>query len=192
MARLRNKHCTRPHALLMELTPGGIGSEITVSKANRLLSRITVGDEVTRYRVLIANELVDDIAMLDTMLKASKKRVKMAVAASGTTLTDIVGIGPICAAIIIGFTGDVTGFPTKRHFATYNATAPIEASSGDRPRHRLNPRANRKLNHAIHIAAICQLRYPSQGRTYYDRRTAEGKTPEEAIQALKRQISDRV
>ncbi|MGA9597671.1 MAG: IS110 family transposase, partial [Acidimicrobiia bacterium] len=119
-------------------------------------------------------ELVDDIARLDTMLKASKKRIKVAVTASATTLTDIVGIGPICAAIIIGFTGDVTRFPTKGHFATYNATAPIEASSGDRPRHRLNPRGNRKLNHAIHIAAICQLRYPGEGRTYYDKKIAEG------------------
>jgi transposase len=192
MARLRNKACTRLHALLLELEPGGIRSEISVSKANRLLEGVTVNGEVTRHRVLIAGELVDDIARLDTALKASKKRIRAAVVASGTTLTDIVGIGPVCAAIIIGFTGDVTRFPTKGHFAAYNATAPIEASSGDRPRHRLNPRGNRKLNHAIHIAAICQLRYPSEGRTYYDKKLAEGKTSKEAIRALKRRISDRV
>jgi transposase len=192
MARLKNKHCTRLHALLLELEPGGISSEITVSKANRLLERVIVDGEVTRHRVLIAGEMVDDIARLDTTLKASKKRIKVAVTASGTTLTDIVGIGPVCAAIIIGFTGDVTRFPTKGHFATYNATAPIEASSGDRPRHRLNPRGNRKLNHAIHIAAICQLRYPSEGRTYYDKKITEGKTSKEAVRALKRRVSDRV
>ncbi len=192
MARLRNKHCTRLHALLLELEPGGIRSEITVTKANRLLEQVIVDGEVTRHRILIAGELVDDIARLDTALKASKKRISTAVTASGTTLTDIVGIGPVCAAIIIGHTGDVTRFPTKGHFATYNATAPIEASSGDRPRHRLNPRGNRKLNHAIHIAAICQLRYDTEGRTYYQRKIAEGKTSKEAIRALKRRISDRV
>jgi len=192
MARLRNKHCTRLHALLLELEPGGIGSEITVTKANQLLARVKIDNEITRHRALIGNEIVDDIARLDTALKTSKKRIKVAVAASATTLTDIVGIGPVCAAIIIGFTGDVTRFPTKGHFATYNATAPIEASSGDRPRHRLNPRGNRKLNHAIHVAAICQLRYPGEGRTYYDKRIAEGKTSKEAIRALKRRISDRV
>ncbi len=192
MARLRNKHCTRLHALLLELEAGGISSEITVNKANRLLERVIVDCEVTRHRVLIARELVDDIARLDTALKASKKRISAAVAASGTTLTDIVGIGAVCSAIIIGFTGDVTRFPTKGHFATYNATAPIEASSGDRPRHRLNPRGNRKLNHAIHIAAICQLRYNTEGRAYYERKIAEGKTSKEAIRALKRRISDRI
>ena len=192
MARLRNKHCSRLHALLLELSPGGIGSEITVNKANQLLERVTVGDEVTRYRVMIAGELVDDIAGLDTVLKASKKRIAVAVSASGTTLTEIVGIGPICAAIIIGFTGDIGRFPTRGHFATYNATAPIEASSGGRTRHRLNLRGNRKLNHAIHIAAISQLRYPGEGRAYYDHKIAEGKSSKDAVRDLKRRISDRV
>ena len=71
---------------------------------------------------MIANgTLVDDIARLDVALKASKKRVEQAVVASGTTLTEIVGIGPICAAIIIGYTGDIGRFPTKGHFATYTS-----------------------------------------------------------------------
>ena len=118
MARLRNKHCTRLHALLLELEPGGISSEITVTKANTLLNTVEVEDQVTQHRVMIANELVDDIARLDVALKASKKRVEVAVVASGTTLTEIVGVGPICAAIIIGFTGDIGRFPTKGHFAT--------------------------------------------------------------------------
>jgi transposase len=192
MARLRNKHCTRLHALLLELEPGGISSEITVTKANTLLTGVVVENQVTRHRVMIANELVDDIARLDTLLKASKKRVATAVTASGTTLDEIVGVGPICAAIIIGYTGDVTRFPTKGHFATYNATAPIEASSGPRPKHRLNPRGNRKLNHAIHIAAISQLRFDTEGRAYYERKLAEGKSSKDAIRALKRRISDRV
>ena len=192
MARLRNKHCSRLHALLLELEPGGIGSEITVTKANRLLEGVQVDDEVTRHRVLIAQELIDDIARLDVVLKASKKRTAAAVTASATTLTEIVGIGPICAAIIIGFTGDVGRFATKGHFATYNATAPIEASSGPNAKHRLNPRGNRKLNHAIHIAAISQLRHHSEGRAYYNRKITEGKTSKDAVRALKRRISDRI
>jgi transposase len=94
--------------------------------------------------------------------------------------------------MIIGHVRDVGRFPTKGHFATYNATAPIEASSGGHVRHRLNPRGNRKVNHALHIAAVTQLRNDTEGRTYYDRKIAEGKSSKEAIRALKRQISDRV
>ena len=192
MAQLRAKHCTRLHALLLELEAGGISATISVNKAIRLIDTVPVTDEVTRQRVVIARELVDDIDRLDHTLKASKQRVAAAVAASGTTLCDIYEIEPICAATIIGYTGDVARFATRGHFASYNATAPIEASSGGRTRHRLNLRGNRRLNHAIHIAAICQIRSRSEGRTYYDRKIAEGKTHREAVRALKRRISDRV
>ena len=92
--------------------------------------------------------------------------------------------------MIIGHVGDITRFRTAAHFATYNATAPIEASSGERRRHRLNPRGNRQLNFAIHAVAICQLRHPGTGRDYYDRKRAEGKSSKEAIRSLKRQLSD--
>ncbi len=190
VARLKNKAACRLHALLVELTPGGLSTEMTVTKANALLAGVAVTDEVTRQRVVIATELVDDIARFEAQMRASKKRIRAAVAASGTSLTNIRGVGPIGAAIILGSVGDVARFPTPGHFASYNATAPIEASSGDKTRHRLNPRGNRKLNHALHIAAVTQLRYPNEGRDYYDKKRAEGKTSKEAIRALKRRISD--
>lgn len=190
LARFKNKAACRLHALLLELTAGGIASEMTVNNAQTLLDSVEVTDGVTRQRVLVAAELVDDIARFNTQMRASKKRIRVAVAASGTTLCDIRGIGPIGAATILGTVGDVARFPTAGHFASYNATAPIDASSGNKTRHRLNPRGNRKLNHVLHIAAVTQLRYPSEGRTYYDKKLAEGKTSKEAIRALKRRISD--
>jgi transposase len=192
MARLRNRHCSRLHALLLEVSPGGIGVKISVTNASGLLDGIAAGDETTRYRVLVAREVVDDIARLDATLKASKKRIAVAVQTSGTSLTDIVGVGPIGAATIIGYTKDITRFPTRGHYATYNATAPIEASSGGNTRHRLNLRGNRILNHAIHIAAVTQLRHDTNGRAYFDKKIGEGKSPKEAIRALKRRISDAV
>ena len=149
---------------------------MTVNKANALLASVEVTDEVTRQRVVIATELVDDIGRFDAQMRSSKRRIRAAVAASGTSLCDIRGVGPIGAAIILGSVGDVARFPTPGHFASYNATAPIDASSGERKRHRLNPRGNRKLNHALHIAAVSQLRYPGAGRDYYDKKVAEGKT----------------
>jgi transposase len=92
--------------------------------------------------------------------------------------------------MIIRHTVDIARFTSAAHFASYNATAPIEASSGERKRHRLNQRGNRQLNFAIHVIAVSQLRYPCPGRVYYDRKRAEGKNTKEAIRALKRQISD--
>ena len=102
------------------------------------------------------------------------------------------GVGPVLAAYLIGYSGDVRRFPTVGHYARYNGTAPIEASSGPRVRHRLNPRGNRQLNHAIHIAAVTPIAHDTPGRSYYLRKQAEGKTRKEALRALKRRISDAI
>lgn len=190
LGRLKNKAACRLHALLMELVPGGMAASMTVTRANTLLDSIDDDDQMTTHRVDVARELIDDIARYDRQLTVSRRRLSRAVDASGTTLVDITGVGPVTAAMLIGQTGDVTRFPTAGHFASYNATAPIEASSGSRHRHRLNPRGNRQLNWAIHIIAICQLRNPGPGRDYYDRKRAEGKSTKEALRALKRQISN--
>jgi len=88
--------------------------------------------------------------------------------------------------------GDPARFATPERFASYNGTAPIEASSGPRKRHRLNPRGNRKLNHAMHLIAVTQVRHDTPGRVYYQRKITEGKSKKEALRALKRRISDAV
>ena len=82
-------------------------------------------------------------------------------------------------------------FRNRDHFAAYNGTAPIEVSSGRRKVNRLSRRGSRRVSHAVHMAAVTQVRQPhSEGRAYYDKKIAEGKTPEEALRALKRQVSD--
>jgi len=79
----------------------------------------------------------------------------------------------------------------QSHFASWNGTAPLDASSGEQTRHRLSRAGNRRINRALHIMAVVQLRHPStDGRRYYDRRVSEGKTPMEAMRALKRRLSD--
>jgi transposase len=94
---------------------------------------------------------------------------------------------------VIGDVRDVSRFAGRDRFAAYNGTAPIELSSGNRKVRRLSMRGNRRLNHAIHMAAITQVRYRnSPGRAYYDKKLAEGKTGKEALRALKRQISDAI
>jgi transposase len=106
-------------------------------------------------------------------------------------VTDVFGVGPVGAAIAIGQTRQVSRFSDRDHFAAYNGTAPIEVGSGGHSVHRLSRRGNRQLNHAIHMAAITQIRHAhSPGRGYYDRKLDEGKTKKEAIRALKRRISD--
>jgi len=116
----------------------------------------------------------------------------VAVDAADTTVTNVYGVGPLVAAIVIGYTGDITRFATKAHYARYNASAPLNASSGPKPRHRLNDKGNRQLNHALHLAAVTQISHDTNGRVYYQRKLAETQSTKEAMRALKRRISDAI
>jgi transposase len=191
LGRWRNKLCCRLHALVAELLPGGIDKEVVVSQARSLLAEIEPDDVAAVERHRQAVEFVAEIERLDEMMRGSRERISTAVEASGTTLREIFGIGPIVACMLIGYSGDPTRFVTASRYAAYTGTAPIEFSSGGRIVHRLSRRGNRRLNHALHIAAITQIRHGhSPGRLYYDRKLAEGKTPREAVRALKRRLSD--
>lgn len=192
LTRLRTQAVCRLHALLAALVPGGVQKRLSANAAAAFLRRVHPVTAVEVERKNLALELVADIRRLDQAAKAVKTRAKVAVAASGTTVTDVHGVGPIVAAILTGHAGDITRFPSTDHFASYNGTAPIEASSGPKVRHRLNPRGNRQLNHALHMIAISQSIHQTPGRVYYQRKLAEGKSVKEARRALKRQISDAV
>ncbi|HYY45257.1 MAG TPA: transposase [Actinomycetota bacterium] len=122
--------------------------------------------------------------------KAADKELKQLLHATGTSLMDLHGIGPSGAARLLVEVGDITRFPTRAHFASWNGTAPIDASSGDQIRHRLSRAGNRQINRVLHIMAIVQLRNPTEGRAYFDRKTAAGKTSMEAMRSLKRRLSD--
>jgi transposase len=191
LGRARNRTACRLHALLAELVPGGIPKEINARSAERLVAAVTPTTPVERARHGLAVEHLEDLRRFDDQLRASKKRLASVVRESGTTLTEMFGVGPFVAAMVIGHTGDVTRFANRDQFAAYTGTAPIEMSSGGRVVHRLSRRGNRQLNHAIHIAAITQIRFAhSPGRAFYDRKITEGKTKREALRALKRRISD--
>jgi len=103
---------------------------------------------------------------------------------------DLNGIGPSGAARLLVEVGDITRFPDKNHFGSWTGTAPIDASSGDNVRHRLSRGGNRQINRVLHIMATVQLRNPTEGRGYFDRSKARGKTSNESMRLLKRRLSD--
>ena len=141
----------------------------------------------------LAAELTEDLRGVDARIRETRKKAAAAVAAAGTSLTGLFGVGPVIAATVIGDVRHVSRFGNRDRFAAYNGTAPIEVSSGGRKVYRLSRRGNRRHGHAIHMAAVTQIRYRhTKGRACYDKKLAEGKTPKEALRALKRQISDAI
>jgi transposase len=112
------------------------------------------------------------------------------VTARGSRLMDIHGVGPVVAARILADVGDVARFPDRNRFASWTGTAPLDASSGEQTRHRLSRPGNRRMNRMLHIAAVTQIRLDTEGRAYYRRKLAAGKTQLEALRCLKRRLSD--
>jgi transposase len=193
LARTRNQVACRLHAVLCDLVPGGHSKEISAAQATKILETVMPSGAVAVARAELAAEFLADLRHLDAQLRQTKKKLAAAVKASGTSLTQVFGVGPVIAGTVIGDVADVSRFPGRDHFASYNGTAPVEVSSGNRKVHRLSLRGNRRINHAIHMAAITQIRHRhSQGRAYYDKKIAEGKTHKEALRCLKRNISDAI
>jgi transposase len=193
LGRTRTQVVCRLHAVLGELIPGGVPRVITVARAARVLGALRPDGAVQAARCELAAALLDDLRRIDARIRETRKKLAVTVAAAGTSLTGLFGVGPVIAAAVIGDVRDVSRFPGRDHFAAYNGTAPIEVSSGQRKIYRLSRRGNRRLNHAIHMAAITQIRYRhSQARACYDKKLAEGKTPKEALRALKRQVSNAI
>jgi transposase len=191
LSRTRNRIACRLHAVLCELVPGGFAKEISAVQAARVLENIEVHGASAAARMELAGELLEDLRRIDGQLRGVKRRLAKIVKESKTTLTEIYGVGPIVAATVIGDVAEISRFSSKDRFAAYNGTAPIEASSGNNKVHRLSRRGNRRMNHAIHMAAVTQISHRgTEGRAYYDRKISEGMAHKSALRALKRRISD--
>jgi transposase len=189
----RTRALNRLHGLLRDLLPGGVAGKLSADRAARILRGMrSQGCASDRLRRRLASEILRDVRTLDRKIAHLNRRIEAEVEASGTTLTEIFGIGPILAATILGTVGDVGRFPTKAHFASYAGTAPVEASSGVVVRHRLSLAGNRKLNYALHMVATSQARSDAPGGAYYRKKIDEGKSPKEALRCLKRRVSDAV
>ena len=182
----------RLQRMLSELIPGQAKPNLTAPQAKAILASRRPRDIAGKTRKRLALEQLDELFVIDAKIKASNKELKATVLAAGSRLMDLPGIGPIGAARILADVGDVARFADRNRFASWTGTAPLDASSGEHTRHRLSRAGNRKLNHMLHMAATTQIRLNTEGRAYYRRKRAAGKTHLEALRCLKRRISDAV
>jgi transposase len=179
LASARTQVVCRLHAVICELVPGGVGKKTIADRAARLLDSVTPPDAVAAARWELAAALIEDQRRIDAQLRETRKKIDAAVRASGTSLTGLFGVGPVTAAVIIGEVRDASRFKNRGRFAACNGTAPIEAASGGRRVHRLSRRGNRRVNHAIHMIAVTQVRQKhSEGRACFRQEARRGQDPQ--------------
>jgi transposase len=190
LARQRVQTVNRLQRLLSELLPGQRKRDLSAAQAKTMLATVRPRDIAGKTRRRMAAEEVADLVAVDAKLKKIKAELKAAVLERGSTLMDIYGVGPAGAARVLADVDDVARFADRNRFASWTGTAPLDASSGEQTRHRLSRAGNRRMNHVLHVAAIVQIRHDTEGRAYYRRKLAAGKTPMEALRCLKRRLSD--
>ena len=190
LGQARTQTINRLHKLLLELFPGGAPKFLSSHKARAMIATIKPRDIVGKTRRRLTVELIVELEGIDKKIKAIKKELRDLIAARGSTLMELTGIGPSGAARLLVDVGDIHRFADRDKFASWNGTAPLDVSSGDQTRHRLSRAGNRRINRALHIMAVVQLRNPTEGRAYFDAKKAAGKTSMEAMRALKRRLSN--
>src|SRR5262249_20905100 len=136
LGRTRTHVACRLHAVLCELVPAA-----SPRRSSQL--RLVISWSPSRRQMPCrqpAAEHIEALRRIDARMHDSTKNLAAAVQASGTSLTQIFGVGPVIAATVIGAVRDVSRFPDRDHFAAYNGTAPIEVSSGRCTVYRLSRR----------------------------------------------------
>jgi transposase len=186
----RTRALNRLHDLLRNLIPGGVPRGLTLIRARAALRTVRPTTAIEQCRRDLARDLVGEVARLEKLMDDYEQRIAEELQATGTSLMALQGIGTLNAGKILGEVGDVRRFRSAGHFASYSGAAPLDTSSGDNLRQRLNPGGNRRLNSVLHVMAVCQIQHGGPGRDYYLKKIAEGKTPREARRALKRRLSN--
>jgi transposase len=188
--RLRNQI----HALLSQLDPHYriiVPSLKTATGLERLKQYEAPGDAgpgqqaraAAVRRVALRLELalgqVDELA----------KQIRDLAAPSFEPLTRICGVNLLTAGTLAGILGPGRRFASEAALARYAGVAPLETSSAERVRHRLNRGGNRRLNAILYRIVLTQAHHSREARAYLDRRISEGKTRKEAFRALKRYVA---
>lgn len=163
----------------------GLTSRRATNVAVKLRDRnddATVGRGVLRRIATRAQLLSREIDELDRQLETITNELV-------PELLEECGVGPVCAARLVVSSGDPTRMVSEASFAALAGTSPVQASSGQTQRHRLNRGGDRQLNRALHVIALNRVRWHPETAAYNEKLLASGKTPREARRCIKRQLA---
>lgn len=185
--RLRNQL----HALLMQLDPHYrriLPSLKTLAGIAKLKAYEVPSDggPAQQARASAVRRLALRLELALAQVEELTKEISVLAAPRFSPLTAICGVSFLTAGTLAGILGPGHRFRTDAELAKFAGAAPIEASSGERVRHRLNRGGNRRLNAVLYRIVVTQARHSTEARAYLQRRTTEGRTKREAFRALKR------
>jgi transposase len=146
--------------------------------------------EPTQAARLALRSLARRIGELDQEIAALDEHLKPLVTTAAPRTTQLLAVSTGHAGQLLVTAGEnIDRLRNDGAFAALCGASPIPVSSGRRDRYRLNHGGDRDANRALHMIAVCRLRFCERTRAYAERRAAEGKTKPEIIRCLKRYIA---
>jgi len=109
----RTQTINRLHRLLLELFAGGPKQFLSSQRARAMVATIRPRDLVGKTRRRLAVELITELEAIDKKIKAGRKELAQLVAARGSTLLELHGIGPSSAARLLADVADIHRFADR-------------------------------------------------------------------------------
>jgi len=154
---------------------------------DRTTEHLEAMDRTVQIRVALAE--VSHIRELTAEANTLRRELITLMRLLAPELLAIRGCAELTAAKLLGETGGARRFRSEAAFAMHAGVSPLEVSSGQRQRHRLNRTGNRQLNSALHRIAVTQKRIHPPAQTFLERKRQEGQNEREALRCLKRHLA---
>lgn len=188
VTRLRNQ----AHQLLLHLDPEYARHlpNLRTRKGIQALEAYATTDPcpAQQQRAAAVRRLAQRLRLAREQAESLAEQIRILAVPRFTPLTTICGVNLLTAAALAGILGPGQRFANDAQLAAYAGVAPLEASSAERVRHRVNRGGNRRLNAILYRIAVTQARCSPQAQAYLARRMHEGKKRREALRALKRYL----
>ena len=180
---------TAPEQVKRRLRGLDVGARVRVCAAFRPGTDHTT----TTYAKRALRRLARRYRALDTEISELDVEIRRLCAQANPALLGAEGVGPDTAAALLVAAGDNPGrMKSEKSFAALCGASPVQASSGQTIRHRLNRGGNRQANSALWRIATTRMRTDARTKEYVKRRRAEGKNKREIIRCLKRHIAPQI
>jgi transposase len=152
----------------------------------RAAARLRSGDDVSKAVLQRLGRRVERLS--DEVVEIDRRLLEILTEVAPALLEEC-GVGPVCAAQLLVSSGDPNRMTSEASFAALAGTSPLDASSGQQRRHRLNRGGDRQLNRALHLIALARIHHHAETAAYYQRLLATGKTAREARRCVKRALA---
>ena len=147
----------------------------------------------TAYAKKALRHLARRYQSLDAEINQLEADIRRLCARANPALLAAKGVGPDTASALPAAAGDnPERMRSEKSFAALCGAGPVQASSGQTIRHRLNQGGNRQANSALWRIATTRMRTDTATQQYVERRRAEGKKKREIIRCLKRHIAPQI